>query len=98
MRDVSHYIVVQALSDRERKVKMLQDNIHSLIVMFVDNGDELVAKVAKGIERDIKDVLRYVRFFPPICMSPTMLQHSGGDQGGIGGNHRARPMVTRDIQ
>ena len=57
------------MSAIEQKVKELAELQH-LIVFFVDNvtsnngedgSDEEIVKAAKGIERDIKDVLRYVQ-------------------------------------
>ena len=61
---------LQNISVVGQKVKELQDRVCHLMVVIVDivtskneNGsddnDEVIAKVAKGIERDIKDLLRY---------------------------------------
>ena len=57
------------MSAVEQKVKELQDRVCHLMVVIVDivtskneNGsddtDEVMVKAAKGIERDIKDLLR----------------------------------------
>ena len=53
----------QNISSVERKVKELQDSVHQLMADFVivDNSDEAIAKAGKGIERDIKDLLRCAR-------------------------------------
>ena len=48
------------------KVKELQDRVYCLMVVIVDTvtpnnescSDEVIVKAAKGIERDIKDLLR----------------------------------------
>jgi hypothetical protein len=53
----------------ENKVKDLQDRVCHLMVVIVDNitskneegTNEVVVMAAKGIERDIKDLLRYVQ-------------------------------------
>ena len=50
-----------------QKVKELKDRVYHLSVVIVEtfkpnneNGsDEVIVKAAKGIERDIKDLLRY---------------------------------------
>ena len=47
-------------------VKQLRDRVHHLSVIIVqtftpnneNGGDEVIVKAAKGIERDIKDLLR----------------------------------------
>ena len=52
-----------------QKVKELQDRVCHLMVVIVDNvtprneegSDEVIVKVAKGMEQDIKDLLRYAR-------------------------------------
>ena len=60
----------QNISVVGQKVKELQDRVCHLMVVIVDivtskngNGsedtDEVIVKAAKGIERDIKDLLRY---------------------------------------
>ena len=57
----------QNISVVGKKVKELQDRVCHLMVVIVDtvtsnneNGsDEVIVKAAKGIERDIKDLLRY---------------------------------------
>ena len=57
----------QNVSAVEKKVKELQDRVCHLMVVIIDNvtskneegGDEIIVKAAKGIERDIKDLLRY---------------------------------------
>ena len=57
----------QNISAVEQKVKELQDRVCHLMVVIVDNvtskneigSDEVIVKAAKGIERDIKDLLRY---------------------------------------
>ena len=67
--DGSQYIIGQNLSAVEKKVKELQDRVCHLMVVIVDNvtskneegGDEVIVKAAKGIERDIEDLLRYVQ-------------------------------------
>ena len=48
-----------------KKVKDLKDRVFQLSVIIVEtfkpnneNGDEVIIKAAKGIERDIKDLLR----------------------------------------
>jgi hypothetical protein len=55
----------QKVSVVEKKVKDLQDRVCHLMVVIVDNvtsenegSDEAIVKAAKGIERDIKDLLR----------------------------------------
>ena len=56
------------MSAVEQKVKELQDRVCHLMVVIIDNvtsrneegGDEVIVKAAKGIQRDIKDLLRYV--------------------------------------
>ena len=56
----------QNISTIEQKVKDLQDRVCHLMVVIVDNvtskneegTDEVIVKAAKGIERDIKDLLR----------------------------------------
>ena len=70
MRDGSQYIIVQNVSAIEQKVKELQDRVCHLMVVIVDNvtskneegSDEVIVKAAKGIERDIKDLLRFPNF------------------------------------
>jgi hypothetical protein len=52
-----------------QKIKELQDRVCHLMVVIVDYvtskneegslNDEVIVKAAKGIERDIKDLLRY---------------------------------------
>jgi hypothetical protein len=62
-------IICQSVSAVEEKVKELQDRVCHLMVVIVDNvtskneegGDEAIVKAAKGIERDIKDLLRYAQ-------------------------------------
>ena len=58
------------MSAVEQKVKELQDRVCHLMVVIVENvttkdeedtSDEAIVKVAKGIERDIEDLLRYVQ-------------------------------------
>ena len=59
----------QNVSAIEQKVKDLQDRVCYLMVVVVDNvtskneegTDEVIMKAAKGIERDIEDLLRYVQ-------------------------------------
>ena len=48
-----------------KKVKDLKDRVFQLSVIIVEtftpnneNGDEVIIKAAKGVERDIKDLLR----------------------------------------
>ena len=59
----------QNISTIEEKVKELQDRVCHLMVVIVDivtsknengsdNTEEVIVKAAKGIERDIKDLLR----------------------------------------
>ena len=64
------YIYSQNISVVGQKVKELQDRVCHLMMVIVDivtskneNGtgdttDEAIVKAAKGIERDIKDLLR----------------------------------------
>ena len=55
----------------EEKIKELQDRVCHLMVVIVDNvtskneegTDEVIVKAAKGIERDISDLLRYAQAF-----------------------------------
>jgi hypothetical protein len=55
----------QKVSVVEKKVKDLQDRVCHLMVVIVNNvtseneegSDEAIVKAAKGIERDIKDLL-----------------------------------------
>ena len=57
------------MSAVEQKVKELQDRVCHLMVVIVDNvtskneegGDEVIVKAAKGIERDIEDLLGYAQ-------------------------------------
>ena len=59
----------QNVSAVEQKVKELQDRVCHLMVVIIDNvtseneegSDEVIVKAAKGIERDIKDLLGYGR-------------------------------------
>lgn len=59
----------QDISTVEKKVKELQDRVCHLMVVIVDNvtakneegSDEMIVKATKGIERDIKDLLRCVQ-------------------------------------
>ena len=52
-----------------QKVKELQDRVCHLMLVIVENvtskneegSDEIIVKAAKGIERDIKDLLRYAQ-------------------------------------
>ena len=61
----------QNVSAVEQKVKELQDRVSHLMVVIIDNvtsnneegSDEVIVKAAKGIERDIKDLLRYGQAF-----------------------------------
>ena len=61
----------QNISTIEEKVKELQDRVCHLMVVIVDNvtskneegTDDVIVKAAKGIERDIKDLLAYVQAF-----------------------------------
>ena len=56
----------QNISAVGQKVKELQDRVCHLMMVIVDivtsgnenGGDEVIMKAAKGIERDIKDLLR----------------------------------------
>lgn len=50
---------LQNISAIEQKVEDLQDSVYHLMVVIVENGDEVIVKAAKGIKRDIKDLLRY---------------------------------------
>ena len=58
----------QNISTIEEKVKELQDRVCHLMVVIVDNvtskneegTDEVIVKAAKSIERDIRDLLRYM--------------------------------------
>ena len=51
----------------EQKVKELQDRVCHLMMVIVYNvtsknevaSDEVIVKAAKGIEQDVKDLLRY---------------------------------------
>ena len=55
------------MSAVEQKAKELQDRVCHLMLVIVDNvtskneeaSDEVIVKAAKGIERDINDLLRY---------------------------------------
>ena len=66
-----HNIYYQNVSAVEQKVKELQDRVCHLMVVIVENvtskieegSDEVIRKAAKSIERDIKDLLRYVQAF-----------------------------------
>ena len=57
----------QNVSAVEQKVKELGDRVCHLMVVIIDNvtskneegSDEVIVKAAKGIERDIKELLRY---------------------------------------
>lgn len=56
----------QNISTVEKRAKELQDTICHLMMVIVDNvtsneidSDEEIVKAAKGIERDIKDLLGY---------------------------------------
>ena len=57
----------QNVSAVEQKVKELRDRVCHLMVVIVNNvtskneegSDEMIVKAAKGIERNIKDLLRY---------------------------------------
>ena len=58
------------MSAVQQKVKELQDRVCHLMVVIVENvtskdeedtSDKAIVKVAKGIERDIEDLLRYVQ-------------------------------------
>ena len=59
----------QNVSAAQNKAKELQDRVCHLMVVIVDNvtskneegSDEAIVKAAKGIEGDIKDLLRYVQ-------------------------------------
>ena len=61
----------QNVSAVEQKVKELQDRVCHLMVVIVENvtskieegSDEVIRNAAKSIERDIKDLLRYVQAF-----------------------------------
>ena len=60
-------ILFQKTSAVGKKVKELKDRIYHLSVVIVktftpnneNGGDEVIVKAAKGIEQDIKDLLRY---------------------------------------
>ena len=62
-------IYCQNISAVEKKVKELQDRVCHLMVVIVDNvtsknekgSDDAIVKAAKGIEQDIKDLLRYAQ-------------------------------------
>ena len=64
----------QNVSAIEQKVKELRDRVCHLMVVIVDNvtsnieegSDEVIVKAAKGIEQDIKDLLRYAQAFPKL--------------------------------
>jgi hypothetical protein len=66
LRDGLQYIIVRIYLSSSQKVKELQDRVCHLMVVIVDNvtsknekgSDEVIVKAAKGIERDIKDLLR----------------------------------------
>ena len=65
----NHIYYYQNISAVEKKVKDLQDRVCHLMVVIVDNvtsknengsdDSEAIVKAAKGIERDIKDLLKY---------------------------------------
>jgi hypothetical protein len=63
---IYHY---QNISAVEQNVKDLQDRVCHLMVVIIDNvtskieegGEEVIVKAAKGIEQDIKDLLRYAQ-------------------------------------
>ena len=63
-------ILFQNISAVSQKVKELQDRVCHLMMVIVDivtsknetgceDNDEVIVKTAKGIERDIEDLLRY---------------------------------------
>ena len=60
-------IIYQEVSDVEQKVKELQVRVGNLMIVIVDHvtlkdeedSKETVMKIAKGIEQDIKELLRY---------------------------------------
>ena len=60
-------IIYQEASDVEQKVKELQVRVGNLMIVIVDHvtlkdeedSKETVMKIAKGIEQDIKELLRY---------------------------------------
>ena len=60
------------------------------LTVIIDNlyDSEVISKAAKGIERDTKDLLRYAQVsqfkFVLQVTNIVMLQHSGGDQRGVG--------------
>ena len=60
------------------------------LTVIIDNlyDSEVISKGAKGIERDTKDLLRYAQVsqfqFVLRVTNIIMLQHSGGDQRGVG--------------
>ena len=57
------------MSAVEQKVKELQDRVCHLMLVIVENvtsrneegNNEVIVKAAKGIERDIEDLLRYAQ-------------------------------------
>ena len=67
--NVTNWLTIYYCQDTSvvgKKVKVLKDRVHHLSVIIVEtftpnneNGsDEVIVKAAKGIERDIKDLLR----------------------------------------
>ena len=67
---IIYNILFQNMSVVGQKVKELQDRVCHLMVVIVDivtsknetgceDNDEVIVKTAKGIERDIEDLLRY---------------------------------------
>jgi hypothetical protein len=68
---MAHNRSCQNISAIKEKAKELQDRVCHLMVVTVDNAtskneegtDEVIVKAAKGIGRDIKDLLTYVQAF-----------------------------------
>ena len=69
---VLQYIICQDMSAVEQNVKELQDGVRHLMVDIAENitskseegSDDVMVKAAKGIDRDIKDLLRYAQAIP----------------------------------
>ena len=93
-------IIHQEASDVEQKVKELQVRVGNLMIVIVDHvtlkdeedSKETVIKIAKGIEQDIKELLRCgLRILVSYSFLMT-LQYSWDDQWGFNKNQCSESM------
>jgi hypothetical protein len=95
----------QETSAVQQNVKELQERVGHLMIILVDNvtlncdeGNEVVVKTVKGIEKDITELLKCVSYPSTIVNLLSMIQHSEYDQSRVDRSSQPECVVARAIQ